>query len=110
MLREKRACRPSSRSKLPDSIEIEDDLEKACTGQDIIVFSVASPFVRSTAELAKPFIRDGQIIVNVGKGIEDKTLMTLCEVLSDVLRWQISPYFPDRVMRKRFPKAYLLQL
>ena len=62
--------------KLPDSIEIEDDLEKACTGQDIIVFSVASPFVRSTAELAKPFIRDGQIIVNVGKGIEDKTLMT----------------------------------
>ena len=71
--------------KLPDSIEIEDDLEKACTGQDIIVFSVASPFVRSTAELAKPFIRDGQIIVNVGKGIEDKTLMTLCEVLSDVL-------------------------
>ena len=71
--------------KLPDSIEIEDDLEKACTGQDIIVFSVASPFVRSTAELAKPFIRDGQIIVNVGKGIEDKTLMTLCAVLSDVL-------------------------
>ena len=46
---------------------------------------MASPFVRSTAELAKPFIRDGQIIVNVGKGIEDKTLMTLCEVLSDVL-------------------------
>ena len=58
--------------KLPDSIEIEDDLEKACTGQDIIVFSVASPFVRSTAELAKPFIRDGQIIVNVGKGIETR--------------------------------------
>lgn len=71
--------------KLPESIEIEDELERACTGQDIIVFSVASPFVRSTAELAKPYIRDGQIIVNVGKGIEDETLMTLCEVLTDVL-------------------------
>lgn len=39
--------------KLPDTIEIESDLEKACTDQDIIVFSVASPYVRSTAKEAK---------------------------------------------------------
>ena len=71
--------------KLPDSIVIEDDLEKACTGQDIIVFSVASPFVRSTAKEAKPFIKDKQIIVNVGKGIEEDTLMTLCEIIEDEL-------------------------
>ena len=38
--------------KLPDSIVIEEDLEKACTNQDIIVWSVASPFVRSTAQEA----------------------------------------------------------
>ncbi len=69
--------------KLPDSIEIEDDLETACTGQDIIVFSVASPFVRSTAQLAKDFIPKGQIVINVGKGIEESTLMTLCEILED---------------------------
>ena len=71
--------------KLPDSIVIEDDLEKACTGQDILVWSVASPYVRSTAQLAKPYIEDGQIIVNVGKGIEEGTLMTLCEVQEDEL-------------------------
>lgn len=71
--------------KLPDSIVIEEDLEKACTEQDIIVWSVASPYVRSTAQLAKPYIREGQIIVNVGKGIEEATLMTLCEVLEDEL-------------------------
>lgn len=71
--------------KLPDSIVIEDDLEKACTGQDIIVFSVASPFVRTTAHEAKPFIKEKQIIVNVGKGIEDDTLMTLCEIIEDEL-------------------------
>lgn len=62
---------------------IEEDLEKACTNQDIIVWSVASPFVRSTAQEAKPFIKDNQIIVNVGKGIEENTLMTLCEILED---------------------------
>ena len=71
--------------KLPDSIVIEEDLEKACTNQDIIVWSVASPFVRSTAQEAKPFIKDNQIIVNVGKGIEENTLMTLCEILEDEL-------------------------
>lgn len=71
--------------KLPDSIVIEEDLEKACTDQDIIVCSVASPFVRSTAQEAKPFIKDKQIIVNVGKGIEEDTLMTLCEILEDEL-------------------------
>ena len=71
--------------KLPDTIEIESDLQKACTEQDIIVFSVASPFVRTTAHSAKSFIGDGQIIVNVGKGIEEQSLMTLCEVLEDEL-------------------------
>lgn len=71
--------------KLPDSIVIEEDLEKACTDQDILVCSVASPFVRSTAQEAKPFIKDKQIIVNVGKGIEEDTLMTLCEILEDEL-------------------------
>lgn len=71
--------------KLPDSIEIEDDLERACTGMDIIVFSVASPFVRQTAKSAYSYIRKDQIIVNVGKGIEESTLMTLCEVIKDEL-------------------------
>ncbi len=71
--------------KLPESIVIEDDLETACRGKDILVFSVASPFVRSTAQLAKPFIGNGQIVVNVGKGIEDNTLMTLCEILEEEL-------------------------
>ena len=71
--------------KLPDSIEIEAELEKACTNQDIIVFSVASPYVRATAKTAAPYIKDKQIIVNVGKGIEEDTLMTLCEVIEDEL-------------------------
>ena len=49
------------------------------------MFSVASPYVRSTARLAKSFVEDGQIVVNVGKGIEENTLMTLCEILEDEL-------------------------
>ncbi len=84
MLREKREhLERLPGAKLPDSIEIEDDLEKACQEKDIIVFSVASPFVRSMAKEAKEYIQQGQIIVNVAKGIEDNTLMTLCEILEE---------------------------
>lgn len=71
--------------RLPDSVVIEDDMEKACTGKDILVCSVASPYVRSTARAMKPYIKEKQIVVNVGKGIEEATHMTLCEILEDEL-------------------------
>ena len=71
--------------RLPESIEIEDDLEKACEDRDIFVFSVASPYIRSTAQAIHEFVKPGQIIVNVAKGIEDETLLTLNEVIEEVL-------------------------
>lgn len=71
--------------KLPDSIMISDNLEEACTDKDLIVFSVASPYVRSTAKQCADYMKPGQVIVNVGKGIEESTLMTLTEVLSEEL-------------------------
>lgn len=69
--------------KLPDSIVIEEDLEKASSDCDIIVLAVASPFVRVTAHNISPFIKEGQIIVNVAKGIEDNSLMMLSEVIKE---------------------------
>lgn len=71
--------------KLPDSIVIEDDLQAACENMDILVFSTASPFIRPTAREAEPYIKEGQIVVNVAKGIEENTLMTMCEILEDEL-------------------------
>jgi len=69
--------------KLPDSVLISDNLEDACKDKDLIVFAVASPFVRRTAQMAKPFIIDNQKIVNVGKGIEETTLDTLTDILKE---------------------------
>jgi len=71
--------------KLPDSIQIESTLDKACKEKDLLVFAVASPYVRSTAKLSAPFIKEGQIIVNVAKGIEEASLMTLSEILEEEL-------------------------
>lgn len=67
--------------KLPDSIVVTQNLKQACTDQELIVFSVASPFVRSVAKEASELIRDGQKIVNVAKGIEETSLDTLRDII-----------------------------
>lgn len=42
-------------------------------------FAVPSIFTRSTARKMSPFVAEGQMIVDVAKGIEEATLMTLSE-------------------------------
>ena len=59
---------------LPDNISVTGNLEKACTDKDMLVFAVQSVFVRSTARMAAPFLKNGQLITNVAKGIEEATL------------------------------------
>ncbi len=68
---------------LPDSVILTTDLKEACVDKDIIVFATASPYIRATAQSVKEFVPDGQIVVNVAKGIEESTLMTLTEVIND---------------------------
>jgi glycerol-3-phosphate dehydrogenase (NAD(P)+) len=70
---------------LPDDMVFTDSLEEAMTGQDILVTAVPSIYVRSTAQKMKPFCRYGQVVVNVAKGIEESTLMTLSEILEEEL-------------------------
>ncbi len=70
---------------MPDEIKITLNLEEACKDKDLIVMAVASPYIRATAKEAKAYIKAGQVIVNVSKGIEDKTLHTLSEVLKEEL-------------------------
>ena len=71
---------------LPREIVYTKDIETACTGMDIIVFAVPSPFVRETARKAAPYIGDGQTVVDVAKGIEESTLFTMTEIIADEIR------------------------
>ena len=72
-------------SVLPDSVELTSDAEYACrtSEPELIVFAVASPYVRSIAHLVSGFIADGQRIVNVAKGIEESTLDTLLDIIRE---------------------------
>ena len=72
--------------KLDDSISYTTDLKEAIEGKKVIVLAVPSPFTRSTAAKMKEFVTDDQIIVNVAKGIEEATLMTLSQVVEDEIK------------------------
>ena len=62
-----------------------NDLEEAMAEKDVLVLAVPSPFTRSTARSMKPYLTKGQLIVNVAKGIEETTLMTLSEQIEEEL-------------------------
>ncbi|MDE5892105.1 MAG: NAD(P)-dependent glycerol-3-phosphate dehydrogenase, partial [Acetatifactor sp.] len=49
-------------------------------GADLLVMAVASSFTRRTAARLCPYVAEGQMIVNVAKGIEEHTLMTQAQI------------------------------
>lgn len=70
---------------IPEDIGITADLEEAMKDKDLLVLSVPSVYVRETAKKMAPWIRRGQIITNVAKGIEEHTLLTLSQIIEEEL-------------------------
>lgn len=68
---------------LPEKMEFTTDMERALSDRDLLVMAKASPYVRSTSRRIAPLIRKGQLIVNVAKGIEADTLMTMSDIISE---------------------------
>lgn len=69
--------------KIPEDMVFTTDLKFAVEGKDFLVLAVPSPFTRSTARSMSPYIKEGQIIVDVAKGIEETTLMTLSQQIEE---------------------------
>ena len=67
--------------KLPESISYTTDMEEAVSGKEFLILAVPSVFTRSTAKSMAPYVKEGQIVVCVAKGIEEDTLMTLSEIV-----------------------------
>ena len=68
---------------LSEKITFTTDLKEAVDGKDLLILAVPSPYVRSTAASLREVVADGQIIVNVAKGIEESTLMTLSRIIEE---------------------------
>lgn len=69
--------------KLPEDMCYTTDLQAAVKDKDFLILAVPSVFTRSTAKSMAPFVKAGQVIVCVAKGIEEKTLMTISEVVEE---------------------------
>lgn len=69
--------------KLADDMVITTDMEMTIRGKDFLVLAVPSVFTRSTAAKMKHFVSEGQIIVDVAKGIEESTLKTLSQQIHE---------------------------
>ena len=68
---------------IPEGVTFTGDIAAACRERDAVVFAVPSPYVRATARAAAPFVAEDQLIVDVAKGMEAETLMTLTEVIGE---------------------------
>lgn len=67
--------------KLSEEMIFTTELEAAVQDKDLVVLAVPSTFIRNTAKMMQPYVGVGQLIVNVSKGIEEQTLMTLPQII-----------------------------
>lgn len=92
--------------KIPEGIFFTADIKEAVEEKDVVVLAVPSIHVRNTAKKINPYVKDGQILVDVAKGIEEDTLMTLSQQIEKRYRRQMcglsGPSLPGG-SRKRLP-------
>lgn len=70
---------------ISSKICLTNDLEAAMRQKDILVLAVPSVFIRETAKRMKGYLKKGQIVINVAKGIEEATLQTMSQVVEEEL-------------------------
>ncbi len=69
--------------KLPENVSFTSVISEAINDMKLVIVAVPSPYIRSTAKEMKEYVTDGQIVVNVAKGIEESTLMTLSAIIQE---------------------------
>lgn len=73
---------------VPREIEFTKEIRTACCEKELVLFAVPSPYVRATAAAARPYLAEDQLIVDVAKGIEPDTLLTMTGVIREELQKQ----------------------
>ena len=71
--------------KFNDNLQIAASIEDAITGADMVLFSAPAQFFRSALDNAMPYLKPEMILVNVAKGIEQKTLKRMSEIAEEKL-------------------------
>ncbi len=69
----------------PDNVVFTSDIYEAIHGSDMIILALPSHSIRGLLQSYKDIWKEYHTFVNVSKGIEIDTLMTVSEVIKDVL-------------------------
>jgi len=70
--------------KIPSSVEHTTDIS-TCANADVVVCALPSFAIRATMRRLSSYIKQGQVVLNLSKGLENETLLTLSEVLREEL-------------------------
>lgn len=68
---------------IPESISLTTDIS-CIKGMDIVLIGIPSKFVRDVCIEAKPYLDSDTIVVSTSKGLEDKSLKRMTEVISEI--------------------------
>ncbi|MCA1829273.1 MAG: NAD(P)H-dependent glycerol-3-phosphate dehydrogenase [Myxococcales bacterium] len=77
---------------LPEKVTGTRDMAQACGGADLVVAVNPSHVTREVMQQALPSLPRAKPIVCATKGIENESLLTMYEVLEDVLPAELHPY------------------
>lgn len=71
--------------KFKDNIQLEADLGRAVSGSPDVVMAVPSHFFRGVFQRLLPFLAEGANVISVAKGIENESLLTMSQVMAELL-------------------------
>ena len=68
--------------KIPNGLSLTTDLS-VIDDSDLVLFAIPSAYVRSTCKQVAPHVKDGTVIVNAGKGIEEDSLKLMSTLFAE---------------------------
>ncbi len=71
--------------KLPDSVEVTADIERAVDGADMLVVAIPTEFLRESLESLKAVLNRNRPVVSVVKGIEKDTFLRPSQIIEESL-------------------------
>jgi glycerol-3-phosphate dehydrogenase (NAD(P)+) len=78
--------------KLPSRVSFTPSLRESVLSADIVFIAVPSQFCRSVYTEIAPYVGNGQIVVSLTKGIDQRSLRRMTQVMEDVFRPHARPH------------------
>ncbi|MEW6262473.1 MAG: NAD(P)H-dependent glycerol-3-phosphate dehydrogenase [Thermodesulfobacteriota bacterium] len=70
---------------LPERVRASSDLAEVVGGRPVVLLVVPSHVLRLVVTSLAPWLSPGVVLTSAAKGVENETLMTMCQVIEDVL-------------------------